>query len=178
MFNSVDVKIYLGGNHRTDCITTYPFGHINQKIFNKFDGKGHPSTKGEANPGLTVEGVREDICRQLRELRESTKRLFCDFLSSICGGGLGRGVVRLNRPGLRKEIKQYIFNRTLALLGLEEIPADCGKYIDYFHEQMFDYYSPHGAGYRAISAAAAVAAVAAEEVVRTSERTGKRQRLE
>ncbi len=48
------VKIYLGGNHRTDWVTTYPFGHINQKIFNKFDGKGHPATKGDVNIGNDV----------------------------------------------------------------------------------------------------------------------------
>lgn len=42
-----NVNIYLGGNHRTDWVTTYPFGHINQNIFNKFNGIGHPSTKGD-----------------------------------------------------------------------------------------------------------------------------------
>lgn len=26
-----NVTIYLGGNHRTDWVTTYPFGHIHQK---------------------------------------------------------------------------------------------------------------------------------------------------
>ena len=26
-----NVKIYLGGNHRIDWITTYPFGHIAKK---------------------------------------------------------------------------------------------------------------------------------------------------
>jgi len=31
-----NIKIYLGGNHRTDWVTTYPFGHINQHIFNNF----------------------------------------------------------------------------------------------------------------------------------------------
>ena len=34
------VRIYLDANHRTDWITTYPFGHINKNIFNKFSGKG------------------------------------------------------------------------------------------------------------------------------------------
>ena len=42
-----NVNIYLGGNHRTDWVTTYPFGHINQHIFNNFNGNGHPSTKGD-----------------------------------------------------------------------------------------------------------------------------------
>lgn len=40
-------KVYIGGNHRTDWVTTYPFGHINQNIFNNFNGDGHPSTKGD-----------------------------------------------------------------------------------------------------------------------------------
>ena len=40
-----NVNIYLGGNHRTDWVTTFPFGHIHQKTFNNFNGIGHPSTK-------------------------------------------------------------------------------------------------------------------------------------
>jgi acetyltransferase-like isoleucine patch superfamily enzyme len=48
------VNIYLGGNHRTDCVTTYPFGHIHQNIFNNFDGNGHPSTKGDVIIGNDV----------------------------------------------------------------------------------------------------------------------------
>ena len=47
------VKIYLGGNHRTDWVTTYPFGHTNQHIF-KFNGRGHPSTKGDVIIGNDV----------------------------------------------------------------------------------------------------------------------------
>ena len=31
-----DIKIFLGGNHRHDWVTTYPFGHIHQDIFNFF----------------------------------------------------------------------------------------------------------------------------------------------
>jgi Acetyltransferase (isoleucine patch superfamily) len=38
--------VYLGGNHRTDRVTTYPFGHINQNIFNSFSGEGHPVSNG------------------------------------------------------------------------------------------------------------------------------------
>lgn len=48
------VKIYLGGNHRTDWVTTYPFGHIHKNIFNNFDGKGHPTTKGDVIIGNDV----------------------------------------------------------------------------------------------------------------------------
>jgi acetyltransferase-like isoleucine patch superfamily enzyme len=48
------VKVYLGGNHRTDWATTYPFGHINQKTFDIFGGEGHPQTKGNVIIGNDV----------------------------------------------------------------------------------------------------------------------------
>lgn len=40
-----NVTVYLGGNHRHDFVTTYPFGLIHENIFN-FIGK-HPMTKKE-----------------------------------------------------------------------------------------------------------------------------------
>jgi acetyltransferase-like isoleucine patch superfamily enzyme len=49
-----NVNIYLGGNHRIDWITTYPFGHINNNVFNSFNGEGHPSTKGNVIIGNDV----------------------------------------------------------------------------------------------------------------------------
>jgi acetyltransferase-like isoleucine patch superfamily enzyme len=49
-----NVNIYLGGNHRTDWVTTYPFGHIHHNIFNNFNGMGHPSTKGDVIIGNDV----------------------------------------------------------------------------------------------------------------------------
>lgn len=48
------VTIYLGGNHRTDWVSTYPFGHINQNIFDNYNGDGHPSTKGNVTIGNDV----------------------------------------------------------------------------------------------------------------------------
>lgn len=49
-----DVKIFLGGNHRTDWITTYPF----MAIFNDWKEvenlKGHPSSKGDVVVGNDV----------------------------------------------------------------------------------------------------------------------------
>ncbi len=49
-----NVNIYLGGNHNTHWISTYPFGHIHKNIFNAFDGTGHPSTKGNVVIGNDV----------------------------------------------------------------------------------------------------------------------------
>jgi acetyltransferase-like isoleucine patch superfamily enzyme len=51
---AANVNIYLGGNHRTDWVTTYPFGHIHQNKFNDFNGDGHPSTKGNVIIGNDV----------------------------------------------------------------------------------------------------------------------------
>jgi acetyltransferase-like isoleucine patch superfamily enzyme len=47
------IKIYLGGNHRADWITTYPFGHINKDVF-QHTGKGHPATRGDVVIGNDV----------------------------------------------------------------------------------------------------------------------------
>lgn len=49
-----NVHIYLGGNHRLDRVTTYPFGHVYQNKFNMFNGEGHPSTKGDVIIGNDV----------------------------------------------------------------------------------------------------------------------------
>jgi acetyltransferase-like isoleucine patch superfamily enzyme len=49
-----NVNIYLGGNHRTEWVTTFPFGHIHQNVFNSFNGLGHPSTKGDVIIGNDV----------------------------------------------------------------------------------------------------------------------------
>jgi acetyltransferase-like isoleucine patch superfamily enzyme len=48
------VKAYLGGNHRVDWITTYPFGHIHNTTFNHFKGEGHPTSKGDIIIGNDV----------------------------------------------------------------------------------------------------------------------------
>ena len=42
------LTVYLGGNHRTDWSTTFPFGHKHQDIFpnGTINGHGHPSTRG------------------------------------------------------------------------------------------------------------------------------------
>lgn len=44
----------MGGNHRTDWLTTYPFGHIHKDIFTNFSGVGHPATKGSVVIGNDV----------------------------------------------------------------------------------------------------------------------------
>ena len=46
-------KIILGGNHRIDWVTTYPFGHINSDIFSHH-GLGHPISKGDVIIGNDV----------------------------------------------------------------------------------------------------------------------------
>ncbi len=51
---ALNMTVFLGGNHRTDWITTYPFGHIHQKVFNTFNGEGHPRTNGDVNIGNDV----------------------------------------------------------------------------------------------------------------------------
>lgn len=49
-----NVNIYLGGNHRNDWVTTYPFGHIHKNVFHTFNGVGHPTSKGDVIIGNDV----------------------------------------------------------------------------------------------------------------------------
>jgi acetyltransferase-like isoleucine patch superfamily enzyme len=51
---AMQVKIFLGGNHRIDWITTYPFGHINQDELGGTDIVGHPTTNGDVVIGNDV----------------------------------------------------------------------------------------------------------------------------
>jgi acetyltransferase-like isoleucine patch superfamily enzyme len=49
-----NITVFLGGNHRTDWITTFPFGHIYQAELGGENIKGHPSTKGDVMIGNDV----------------------------------------------------------------------------------------------------------------------------
>ena len=48
--------IFLGGNHRTDWATTFPFGHILKDEFpaGEINGNGHPTSKGHIVIGNDV----------------------------------------------------------------------------------------------------------------------------
>jgi acetyltransferase-like isoleucine patch superfamily enzyme len=48
------VKIFLGGNHRIDWLTTYPFNIISDDFPNAKDIVGHPSSKGDVTIGNDV----------------------------------------------------------------------------------------------------------------------------
>ena len=49
-----DIEVYLGGNHNTNWVTTYPFGHTYSHIFNVPPVKGHPAAKGDVVIGNDV----------------------------------------------------------------------------------------------------------------------------
>ena len=49
-----NVTVYLGGNHRTDWITTFPFGHVFTQELGEEKFVGHPSTKGDVIIGNDV----------------------------------------------------------------------------------------------------------------------------
>ena len=48
------VTIFLGGNHRSDWITTFPFGHIFQNKLGGNDIVGHPASNGGVTIGNDV----------------------------------------------------------------------------------------------------------------------------
>lgn len=46
--------IYLGGEHRSDWMTTFPFGHIFEEHLVRSKVKGHPMTRGDVKIGHDV----------------------------------------------------------------------------------------------------------------------------
>ena len=46
--------MYYQEENRVDWVTTYPFGHIYQDVFDNYDGTGHPSSKGNVIIGNDV----------------------------------------------------------------------------------------------------------------------------
>lgn len=84
---SNDVTIYLGGNHRTDWVTTYPFGHIHQGIFNSFNGKGHPRSNGNVTIGNDV--------------------WICENVIIMSGVKIGDGAVIANNSHVVKDVEPY-----------------------------------------------------------------------
>lgn len=49
-----NVTIFLGGNHRIDWISTYPFNVLNEQFPNARTIIGHPNTKGDVSIGNDV----------------------------------------------------------------------------------------------------------------------------
>ncbi|MFC6098048.1 CatB-related O-acetyltransferase [Flavobacterium qiangtangense] len=49
-----EVTIFLGGNHRVDWISTYPFNILSDDFPNATNIKGHPMTKGDVTIGNDV----------------------------------------------------------------------------------------------------------------------------
>lgn len=82
-----NIKIYLGGNHRTDYVTTFPFGHIHKQVFNNFDGRGHPSTRGDVIIGNDV--------------------WIGDNVTIMSGVTIGDGAVIANKSHVVKNVEPY-----------------------------------------------------------------------
>jgi acetyltransferase-like isoleucine patch superfamily enzyme len=51
---AANVTFILGGNHRVDWISTYPFNEFHRDWPNASDIEGHPSTRGDINVGNDV----------------------------------------------------------------------------------------------------------------------------
>lgn len=49
-----NIQIFLGGNHRTDWISTFPFGHIPNDNFGVEPVEGHPHSNGNVEIGNDV----------------------------------------------------------------------------------------------------------------------------
>lgn len=82
-----NVNIYLGGNHHTEWVSTYPFGHVNQHVFNAFNGEGHPTTKGDVVIGNDV--------------------WLCNNVTIMSGVTIGDGAIVANNSHVVKNVEPY-----------------------------------------------------------------------
>lgn len=82
-----NIKVYLGGNHRTDWVTTYPFGHRERERFNNFDGKGHPKSNGDVV-------IENDVW-------------IGSNVTIMSGVHIGSGAVIANNSHVVKDVKPY-----------------------------------------------------------------------
>ncbi len=48
------IQIFLGGNHRTDWTSTFPFGHVFPDVFGAEKATGTPATRGDVKIGHDV----------------------------------------------------------------------------------------------------------------------------
>jgi acetyltransferase-like isoleucine patch superfamily enzyme len=87
-FNSIAlVEFLLGGNHRTDWLTTYPFGYMFTEQFSNGRTQGHPASKGDIV-------IKNDV--------------WIGFGSTILGGvTLGNGSVVAARSVVTKDVPDY-----------------------------------------------------------------------
>ena len=76
-----------GCYHRLDWITSYPFGHIKQKEFPKFNGEGHPVTNGDIVIGNDV-WISENV-------------------TILSGVNIGDGAIIANNSHVVKDVEPY-----------------------------------------------------------------------
>ena len=125
---AANVNIYLGGNHRTDWVTTYPFGHRLQDTFNKFDGKGHPSTKGDVIIGNDV--------------------WIGNNVTIMSGVSIGDGVVIANNSHVVKNVEPYslIGGNPAKLIKYRFTPEQIEKLLEikwwYWDDDKINQFSP------------------------------------
>lgn len=84
---AANIQIYLGGNHRSDWITTFPFGFVNKTIFNTFNGKGCPRSNGNVVIGNDV--------------------WICENVIIMSGVSIGDGAIIANNSHVVKDVEPY-----------------------------------------------------------------------
>jgi len=135
--------VYLGGNHRTDWITTYPFGHINQDVF-KCSISGHPSTNGSVIIGNDVwicvnvtimSGVKVGDGAVIAANSHVVKDV---EPYSITGGNPAQTIkYRFSEEQIKKLLKIKWWNWSVDKIN-ENIPLLCSNNIDDFINKHID----------------------------------------
>ena len=125
---AANVNIYLGGNHKTEWVTTYPFGQIHQNTFNRFNGVGHPSTKGDVIIGNDV--------------------WIASNVTIMSGVTIGDGAVIANNSHVIKDVEPYslIGGNPAKLIKYRFTPEQIEKLLEikwwYWNDDKINEFSP------------------------------------
>lgn len=79
--------IFLGGNHRTDWISTFPFGHVSRKELGSFDIVGNPYSNGDVI-------IENDVW-------------LCSGATILSGISIGNGAVIAANSTVVKDVRPY-----------------------------------------------------------------------
>lgn len=141
---SKNVTVFLGGNHRKDWVTTYPFNALSKTFPEATSIEGHPSTNGDVHIGNDVWIGRSVTILSGVEIGDGaiigTNSLVTKNVGpyEIWGGNPARKIGDRFDDKTKKElleIKWWEMDETIIRENVELLCADPAEFIKKFHQK-------------------------------------------
>jgi acetyltransferase-like isoleucine patch superfamily enzyme len=135
-----NVTIFLGGNHRTDWITTYPFNALENIFPEASTIKGHPATKGDIIIGNDVWIGRDVVIMSGVSIGDGAVIAAGSVVSKnigdyeIWGGNPSRMIKKRFTEAIIKELKNLKWWYWEIAIIKERIPFLCSDNLDFLNK--------------------------------------------